>query len=175
MLSTITLAGGCFWCLEAVYQLVDGITTITSGYSGGTTPNPTYEEVCTGATNHAEVVQLAFDPEQISLRKIFSIFFTVHDPTTLNRQGADVGTQYRSVIFYHDEEQAQEARNIIQELKDQQKFENPIVTRVEPLTVFYPAEVYHQNYFKRHPYDGYCRIVINPKVAKYQKEFGQKS
>lgn len=173
MLSTITLAGGCFWCLEAVYQLVDGITAITSGYSGGTTPNPTYEEVCSGATNHAEVVQLEFDPEQISLRKILNIFFTIHDPTTLNRQGADVGTQYRSAIFYHDEQQAQEARNIIQELKDQQKYEKPIVTRVEPLTAFYPAEAYHQNYFKRHPYDGYCRIVINPKITKYQKEFDQ--
>lgn len=169
MLQKATLAGGCFWCLEAVYQLVDGVKSITSGYAGGDTPNPTYEEVCSGTTNHAEVVQLEFDPETVSYEKLLEIFFTVHDPTTLNRQGADTGSQYRSAIFTHTEEQSEIANQKITDYQTQ--LTRPIVTVVEPLGTFYPAEEYHQNYFANHPFDGYCRIVITPKLRKYKDTF----
>ncbi|NSW52067.1 MAG: peptide-methionine (S)-S-oxide reductase MsrA [Anaerolineae bacterium] len=171
MLEKATLAGGCFWCLEAVYQLVEGVKSITSGYAGGHTPNPTYEEVCSGNTNHVEVVQLEFDPTVVSYEKLLDIFFTVHDPTTLNRQGADVGTQYRSAIFTHSPEQMEIAQRKIESLNAEKRWNHPIVTTVDPLDTFFKAEDYHQNYFANHPYDGYCRIVITPKVRKYKDTF----
>lgn len=168
---TITLGGGCFWCLEAVYDLVEGVTDVVSGYAGGTVPNPTYEAVCTGRTGHAEVVQVTFDPATISLDEILDIFFTIHDPTTRNRQGADVGTQYRSAIFYHDEAQRQAAEAKIAELTAARTYAKPIVTEVTPLADFYPAEDYHQDYFAKHPSRAYCRAVVAPKVAKFQTHF----
>ncbi|MBN2046498.1 MAG: peptide-methionine (S)-S-oxide reductase MsrA [Anaerolineaceae bacterium] len=171
MNQNITLGGGCFWCLEAVYQLVNGVKSVTSGYAGGQKPHPTYQQVCTGSTGHAEVVQLEFDPAVISLEEILEIFFSIHDPTTLNRQGADVGTQYRSVIYYHTPEQEEAARAAIRQLEAEHRFTNPIVTEVAPLHVFYPAEEYHQNYFARNPYQGYCQFVISPKVEKFKKHF----
>ncbi len=168
---TATLGGGCFWCLEAVYDQTRGVLDVVSGYAGGHVPNPDYETVCTGTTGHAEVVQITFDPQEIRFRDLLEIFFAIHDPTTLNRQGADVGTQYRSVIFYHDEAQRETARQVIAELEASQAFPNPIVTEVSPLDAFYPAEDYHQEYFRRNPHQGYCRAVIAPKVAKFQKKF----
>jgi peptide-methionine (S)-S-oxide reductase len=159
-----TLGGGCFWCLEAVYTRTDGVTSVTSGYAGGSTENPTYEQVCSGATGHAEVVQIEYDPEVISYRKILDLFWRSHDPTTLNRQGADVGTQYRSIILYHDEEQKKEAE---QSLKAAQTdYNSPIVTHIEPLQHFYPAEEYHQDYYAKNPTRGYCVMVIRPKLKK---------
>ena len=166
-----TLAGGCFWCLEAVFLEVEGVHEVVSGYAGGSVPQPTYEQVCTGRTGHAEVVQLTFDPEIISYRKLLEIFFSIHDPTTLNRQGADVGTQYRSAIFYHSVEQQEIAERIIDELNAAGRWEKPIVTEVTALESFYPAEEYHQQYFARNPENRYCRVVIPPKVAKFRQKF----
>ena len=165
-----TLAGGCFWCLEAVFRGLKGIEHVVSGYAGGTVPNPSYEAVCTGRTGHAEVVQVTFDPAVLSYRDLVEVFFGIHDPTTLNRQGADVGTQYRSAIYYHSPEQERTAREVIAGLERDQVFDSPIVTEVAPFTVFYPAEEYHQDYFRRNPGQGYCRAVIAPKVAKFRKE-----
>jgi len=167
--SQATLAGGCFWCLEAVYTELKGVEKVVSGYSGGHVTNPSYQAVCTGATGHAEVVQITFDPGVISYRDLLRVFFTIHDPTTLNRQGADVGTQYRSAIFYHDLEQKEIAEEMIAEIEASGIWSGPLVTQVEPLQAFYPAEAYHQDYFKRNPYAGYCQVVIAPKVAKFRK------
>jgi len=170
-LQKATLAGGCFWCLEAVFLDVEGVDTVVSGYAGGSVSNPTYEQVCTGTTGHAEVVQIAFDPDLISYRDLLEIFFSVHDPTTLNRQGADVGTQYRSAIFYHSDEQQEIAESMIAELNASGRWNRSIVTEIEPLDVFYPAEDYHQRYYENHPERGYCQMVIAPKLAKFQKKF----
>jgi len=166
-----TLAGGCFWCLEAVYDELKGVLDVVSGYSGGNLANPSYDAVCTGETGHAESVQITFDPSVVSYRQLLEVFFTIHDPTTLNRQGADVGTQYRSVIFYHTPEQKTIAEQVIGELGTQQLWPRPIVTEVTPFRVFYLAEAYHQEYFKRNPYQGYCMAVIAPKVAKFRHQY----
>ncbi len=168
-----TLAGGCFWCLEAVYDDLKGVTDVVSGYMGGARPNPSYEQVCTGTTGHAEVVQLTFDPDVVSFKDLLDVFFTIHDPTTLNRQGADVGTQYRSAIFYHSPEQKAAADEVIAKYTADKLWNNPIVTQVVPAETFYPAEAYHQNYFVQHPDQGYCQVVIAPKVAKFRKHFLQ--
>lgn len=166
-----TLGGGCFWCLEAVYDELIGVQDVISGYSGGHVHNPSYKQVTSGTTGHAEVVQITFDPEMISFKEILEVFLTIHDPTTLNRQGADVGTQYRSVIFYHNPEQKLIADTIIEEFNAAQIWDAPIVTQVSPFEVFYPAEDYHQEYYQRNPYQGYCQVVIAPKVAKFRKEY----
>lgn len=166
-----TLAGGCFWCLEAVYDQLRGVEDVASGYSGGHVRSPSYREVCTGATGHAEVVQVTFDPAAISFQEILEVFFTVHDPTTLNRQGADVGTQYRSAIFFHSPEQKATAEQVIRELDAAQLWPARIVTEVTPFDAFYPAEEYHQEYFARNPGQGYCAVVIAPKVAKFRKQY----
>lgn len=166
-----TLAGGCFWCLEAVYDDLKGVTDVVSGYMGGARPNPSYEQVCTGTTGHAEVVQVTFDPDVVSFKQLLEVFFTIHDPTTLNRQGADVGTQYRSAIFYHTPEQKAVADEVIAQLTADKLWNNPIVTQVVPAETFYAAEDYHQNYFVQHPNQGYCQVVIAPKVAKFRKYF----
>ena len=166
-----TLGGGCFWCLEAVYDDLRGVEDVVSGYSGGRVPNPSYQAVCTGTTGHAEVVQLAFDPQAISFREILEVFFTIHDPTTLNRQGADTGPQYRSAVFYHSPEQKATVENVIAELSAQKLWPAPMVTQVVPFEVFYSAEDYHQEYFARNPDQGYCQIVIAPKVAKFRKQW----
>jgi peptide-methionine (S)-S-oxide reductase len=168
---TATLAGGCFWCLEAVYDQLRGVEDVVSGYSGGRRPNPTYEQVCTGATGHAEVVQVTFDPRIVSFRDILGVFFAIHDPTTLNRQGADVGTQYRSAIFTHSPEQKAMAEEVIAELNAAGLWMRPIVTQVTAFEAFYPAEDYHQEYFARNPNQGYCQAVVAPKVAKFRKQF----
>ncbi len=170
-METITLAGGCFWCLEAVYDELRGVTDVVSGYMGGHTLNPTYKQICTGVTGHAEVIQVQYDPTLISTRQILDVFFTIHDPTTLNRQGADVGTQYRSAIFYHTDEQKQIADATIAELTSTKLWANPIVTEITPAEKFYPAEDYHQNYYVNNPDAGYCQIVIAPKVAKFRSKF----
>jgi len=169
-----TLAGGCFWCLEAVYDELNGVEDVVSGYSGGTIPNASYEMVCTGTTGHAEVVQLTFDPRIISFKEILEVFFTIHDPTTLNRQGSDVGTQYRSAVFYHTPEQRAAAEQMIADLDAAHVWDAPIVTELKSFEKFYPAEGYHQEYFKRNPNQGYCRVVISPKVAKFRKRFLEK-
>ena len=169
-----TLGGGCFWCLEAVYDELRGVAEVISGYAGGYSANPSYEEVCTGETGHAEVVQVRFDPAQVSYRDLLTLFFTIHDPTSLNRQGADVGTQYRSVIFYHDAEQKAQAEAVMAELSAARLWERPLVTELSPLEAFYPAEAYHQKYFARNPYQGYCRMVIAPKVAKFRKQYQER-
>ncbi len=166
-----TLGGGCFWCVEAVFDELKGVVGVESGYSGGTVPNPTYQEVCTGKTGHAEVVQITFNPQSISYRDILRIYFTVHDPTTLNRQGNDVGTQYRSVIFYHDEEQERIAKEVMKEIEAEKIWTGPIVTELSPFTVFYEAEDYHQEYFANNPNQPYCRAVVAPKVAKFRKMY----
>ena len=166
-----TLAGGCFWCLEAVYEELKGVDTVVSGYSGGAKNNPTYEQVCSGTTGHTEVVQVTFDPAEASYRDLLKVFFTIHDPTTLNRQGGDVGTQYRSAIFYHTPAQQADAAVVIAELSAQQVWDNSIVTEVVPLTKFWPAEEYHQHFFARNPTQGYCRAIVAPKVAKFRKQF----
>jgi peptide-methionine (S)-S-oxide reductase len=166
-----TLAGGCFWCLEAVFTELTGVERVDSGYAGGAMVNPTYEDVCTGQTGHAEVVQVTFDPSKISYRQLLQIFFTIHDPTTLDRQGADVGTQYRSAIFYRDAAQHKEADSVIQEITKAGLWRGKIVTEVAPLPAFYPAEEYHRDYFKRNPTAGYCRAVIAPKVGKFRAHF----
>lgn len=169
---TATLGGGCFWCLEAVYQEVPGVHEVVSGYAGGHVEDPTYQQVCSGTTGHAEVVQVQFDPEVVSYRRILEIFFTIHDPTQLDRQGADRGTQYRSIVLYHSDEQRSVAEEVMRELTEEGVFEDPIVTRVEALDVFYPAEAYHQNYYRTNPTQGYCQVVVNPKLAKYRARFG---
>ncbi len=169
----ITLGGGCFWCLEAVYQELNGVEQVVSGYAGGFVEFPDYESVCEGVTGHAEVVQIQFDPSLISLRQILEVFFVIHDPTTLNRQGHDVGTQYRSVIYCEDELQINTALDVIQELKEQQVYKAPIVTEIMLAPTFYPAEDYHQNYFATHPFQGYCMGVIAPKLEKFRKTFAQ--
>jgi peptide-methionine (S)-S-oxide reductase len=169
-----TLAGGCFWCLEAVFEQLRGVTKVTSGYSGGQVPNPSYQAVCTGTTGHAEVVQVAFDPDELSFRDLLGVFFTLHDPTTLDRQGGDVGTQYRSAIFYHDEAQRRTAEDVVRELEAEHVFDEPIVTKVEPLEAFYPAEEYHREYYRRNPNQPYCRAVIAPKVAKLRSKYLEK-
>src|SRR5438034_10239603 len=161
-----TLAGGCFWCLEAVFDDLEGVEDVVSGYAGGSVPNPTYKHVCTGETGHAEVVQVTFNPDVISYRDLLRVFFTIHDPTTLNRQGADVGTQYPSAIFTHHETPEKVAAEVIAELTDAGIWGDPIVTEVVPFEAFYPAEAYHQEYFRRNPNQGYCRVVIAPKVDK---------
>ena len=165
-----TLAGGCFWCLEAIFKEVGGVEKVTSGYTGATT-NPTYQEVCTGTTGHAEEVQVTFNPGKISYREILQIFFSVHDPTTLNRQGSDVGTQYRSAIFYHDDRQRATAEALVEELNEAQLWKRPIATQIKPLDQFYPAEDYHREYFLRHPEQSYCQAVISPKVNKFRKQW----
>ena len=164
-----TLAGGCFWCLEAAFGQLRGVERVESGYSGGTVPNPSYEDVCTGTTGHAEVVQITFDPTVVSYSDLLHVFFTIHDPTTLNRQGGDVGTQYRSAIFYHSPAQKAEAERVIAELQAEKVWEDPIVTEVRPLAQFYPAEEYHRDYYRRNPNQGYCSAVVAPKVAKVRK------
>jgi peptide-methionine (S)-S-oxide reductase len=170
-LQTATLAGGCFWCLEAVYDELKGVHSVESGYAGGQVDNPTYREVCNGTTGHAEVVQIRFDPNVVSYRDLLNVFFTIHDPTTLNRQGADIGTQYRSAIFYHDEEQKKIAEEVIRDLNAQKIWDNPIVTEVTKFDKFYVAEDYHQEYFARNPYQPYCQVVVAPKVSKFRKHF----
>ncbi len=169
-----TLAGGCFWCLEAVYDELRGVEDVVSGYSGGHVANPTYEQVCSSRTGHAEVVQLTFDPSVITFEEILKVFFSIHDPTTPNRQGADVGPQYRSAIFYHSPEQKATAERVIAELNAQGLWPRPIVTEVTPFEKFYPAEEYHQEYFARNPQAGYCQVVIAPKVAKFRKQYLEK-
>lgn len=161
-----TIGGGCFWCIEAVFEHLEGIYSVTSGYAGGNTSNPDYREVCTGKTGHAEVVQIAYDPDIISFKEILTLFFKAHDPTTLNRQGADVGTQYRSIILYHTEEQKETAKSCIEEINNSGLYTKDIVTKVIPFTKFYKAEEYHQNYFEKHPELAYCRAVIVPKLEK---------
>jgi len=170
-LQTATLAGGCFWCLEAVFDEVKGVHSVESGYAGGHVEDPSYREVCTGRTGHAEVVQIHFDPNVVSYRDLLSVFFAIHDPTTLNRQGADVGTQYRSAIFYHNDEQQRIAEDLIRELNAQKIWDRPIVTEVTKLDKFYIAEEYHQEYFARNPYQPYCQAVVAPKVSKFRKHF----
>lgn len=170
---TATLGGGCFWCTEAVFQQVRGVKAVESGYCGGHLDEPTYREICEGDTGHAEVVKVVFDPAVIPYRHVLEIFFVTHDPTTLNRQGNDVGTQYRSVIFTHDDAQAEIARQVITELSMQRIFDAPIVTEIEPVPRFWRAEEYHQNYYRQNPYQGYCAFVISPKVAKFRAHCAQ--
>jgi peptide-methionine (S)-S-oxide reductase len=166
-----TLGSGCFWCTEAVFQQLKGVESVVSGYSGGYIENPSYEQVTTGRTGHAEVCQIQFDPSQISFEELLEVFFNTHDPTTLNRQGNDVGTQYRSAIFYHSEEQREIAEQVKTELDKSGTWKNPIVTEITPFEKFYPAEDYHQNYFRNNPNQGYCRMVIAPKLDKFEKVF----
>ena len=170
-IQSIVLGGGCFWCLEAVYQRIDGVVKITSGYTGGQTENPNYQQVSGGRTGHAEVVKIEFDKTIIGLEQIFDIFWHLHDPTTLNKQGHDLGTQYRSVIFYADEPQLEAAQKSIENLKNIELYSDPIVTELKPLGVFYPAEDYHQNYFNNHQSEGYCQVVISPKLSKLKDYF----
>jgi peptide-methionine (S)-S-oxide reductase len=169
-----TLGGGCFWCLEAVYLRVEGVHGVRSGYAGGARPNPTYQQVCSGATGHAEVVEVAFDPDVIPYEEVLEIFFAIHDPTTPNRQGADVGTQYRSVIFHHSERQREVAERLVRELNAQGIWDAPIVTEIEPLETFWPAEDHHQDYFRRNPTQPYCQVVVAPKVAKFRRRFAHR-
>lgn len=166
-----TLAGGCFWCLEAVYEQLIGVQSIVSGYTGGQIVNPSYEQVCSGRTGHAEAVQVTFDPQAVSYKDVLGVFFAIHDPTTLNRQGADVGPQYRSAIYFHDEEQKAAAEEMIAELEASKTWGRPIVTEVTALPEYYPAEDYHQEYYRRNAGQPYCQIVISPKVAKFRKEY----
>ena len=171
---TATLAGGCFWCLEAVFDDLRGVESVESGYSGGHVPDPTYREVCAGTTGHAEVVQVTFDPQVASFRELLEVFFTIHDPTTLNRQGADIGTQYRSAVFYHSPEQKEIAERTIAELDAAHIWDSPIVTEVKPFTEFYEAEGYHQEYYRLNSNQPYCRAVVAPKVAKFRRKFLEK-
>jgi peptide-methionine (S)-S-oxide reductase len=171
---TATLAGGCFWCMEAVFQQIEGVKNVVSGYTGGTTVSPTYEQVCSDRTGHAEAVQVTFDPSRISYRDILEIFFSVHNPTTLNRQGEDMGSQYRSAIFYNSDEQKAVAAQLIRELDQARVWKNPVVTQVLPLDKFYPAEDYHRDYFARHPEQAYCQIVISPKVAELRRQWARR-
>ncbi|UNC91371.1 peptide-methionine (S)-S-oxide reductase MsrA [Candidatus Contubernalis alkaliaceticus] len=167
---TATLAGGCFWCLEPVFDQIKGVIQVVPGYTGGEIDDPTYDKICTGTTGHAEAVQIVFDPNEISFERLLEIFFSVHDPTTLNRQGADVGTQYRSAIFFHNQEQWRVAEDFIQKLNGQDQWNNPVVTQVKPFTVFYPAEDYHHGYYRNNPEKGYCRIVIEPKLTSFTRK-----
>jgi peptide-methionine (S)-S-oxide reductase len=169
-IEVVTLAGGCFWCLEAVFDNLTGVEDVVSGYSGGQMPNPSYQAVCTGRTGHAEVIQVTFDPFRISFHDLLGVFFSIHNPTTLNRQGPDSGTQYRSAIFYHTPEQAETARQLMLDLSQASIWDHSIVTELTPFTAFYPAEDYHQEYFARNPDQGYCQVIIAPKVAKFRKE-----
>jgi methionine-S-sulfoxide reductase len=166
-----TFGGGCFWCTEAVFLELRGVNKVVSGYTGGTVPNPTYADVCTGLTGHAEVIQIEFDPKQITFEQLLDVFFHTHDPTTKNRQGADVGTQYRSSVFFHNEKQKEAAKKVIAELDKSGDFDNPIVTTIEELKKFYPAEDYHQDYFAQNPRNPYCQAVVGPKVSKFQKRY----
>jgi peptide-methionine (S)-S-oxide reductase len=168
---TATLAGGCFWCLDAVFRGLRGVESVVSGYSGGRVENPTYEAVCGGGTGHAEVVQIVFDPDVVGFRDLLRVFFTIHDPTTLNRQGADAGTQYRSAIFWHSDEQKKTAEDVVRELSAERIWPDPIVTEIAPFTKFFPAEAYHQDYYARNASQPYCRAVVAPKVAKFRKLF----
>ena len=170
-LETATLAGGCFWCLDAAYRALAGVVSVESGYAGGHAENPTYEEVCTGRTGHAEAVRIEYDPAVITYRDLLEIFFSIHDPTQLDRQGADVGTQYRSAVFYHDEGQKQAAEAIIAELEGAGAYDDPIVTEVSGLGAYYPAEDYHQDYFRQNPNHGYCQVVVSPKLAKFRAKY----
>ena len=170
-LEVATLAGGCFWCLEAVYVQLKGVTEVVSGYAGGKVANPTYRAVCNGTTGHAEVVQVTFDPTLVSYKELLEVFFTIHDPTTLNRQGHDVGTQYRSAIYYNSPAQKEMAQQVIAQITASQIWNDRIVTEITPLDVFYPAEEYHQHYYERNPDQGYCRAVIAPKVSKFRKQY----
>ena len=169
-----TLAGGCFWCLEAVFDELKGVESVESGYSGGHVQDPNYVQVCDGDTGHAEVVQVTFDPQVLSYRDLLTVFFTIHDPTTLNRQGNDVGTQYRSAIFYYDEEQKKAAEAVMQEIKSAGIWDSPIVTELKQFDRFFIAEDYHQEYFRKNPFQGYCRVVIAPKVAKFRHKFSER-
>jgi len=171
---TTTLGGGCFWCLEAVYDQLVGVLDVVSGYAGGHVPNPNYKSVCNGTTGHAEVIQVEFDPAVITFKEILEIFFSIHDPTTLNRQGADVGTQYRSEVFYHSDEQKATAEQVIAEIEAAKIWPNPIVTEISNLDIFYPAEDYHQEYFQRNPNQGYCQVVVAPKVAKFRQKYAHR-
>ncbi len=171
---TATLAGGCFWCLEAVFKSLNGVFDVVSGYAGGSVPDPSYELVCSGTTGHAEVIQFHFDPSVISFNDILDIFFTIHDPTTLNRQGADVGTQYRSAVFYHTPAQKQAVEEFIQKMEVEKRWPDKVVTEVTPFSVFYPAEAYHWDYFAMHPNQPYCRAVISPKVVKFRRHFADR-
>ena len=173
-LEVATLAAGCFWCTEAAFSIIKGVERIEPGYTGGDLPNPSYEQVSTGRTGHAEAAQIFFDPKVISYKEILEIYFSMHDPTSLNRQGADVGTQYRSAIFYHNLEQKETAESLIEELNKEAIFDKPIVTAVEPLKVFYRAKTYHKDYYKKHPKEPYCQVVIAPKIAKLQQRFFDK-
>ena len=173
-LAVATLGGGCFWCLEAAFRQLQGVKEVVSGYSGGPVENPPYEQVCTGTTGHAEVVQITYDPQVITYPELLEVFFAIHDPTTLNRQGADVGPQYRSVIFYHTPEQKAEAEAMIRKLEVSGRWKDPIVTQLQPAQTFYPAEEYHQRYFERNPYQPYCQLVVAPKAAKVRKMFAAK-
>lgn len=169
-----TLGGGCFWCLDAIYRQLRGVEKVESGYAGGTKPNPSYREVCGGNTGHAEVVQITYDPSVISYRDLLDVFFTIHDPTTQDRQGGDIGTQYRSVILTHSDEQARIAREAIADVSAEKIWDDPIVTQIRPLETFYPAERYHQDYFANNPNQPYCQVVIEPKVAKFRRKYLEK-
>jgi len=169
-----TLAGGCFWCLEAVYLEMEGVLKVVSGYMGGPKPNPTYEQVCSGTTGHAEVVQITFDPAVTTFRELLEVFFTIHDPTTLNRQGNDIGTQYRSAIFYHSAEQQQIASEVMQEIEAEKIWDGPIVTQLEAASEFFSAEGYHQDYYSRNTQQPYCMFVVRPKVQKFRSKFAKK-
>ena len=173
-LEVATLGGGCFWCIEAAFEEIQGVINVESGYAGGETASPTYELVCTGTTGHVEVVQVTFDPDRISFKEILEIFFIAHDPTTVDRQGADIGKQYRSVIFYHNEKQKETAKQIIKELDLSKVWDNLIATQVEPFNNFYKAEEYHKQYFIRHPEASYCKIIIAPKISKLRKKYREK-
>ncbi|HYN86753.1 MAG TPA: peptide-methionine (S)-S-oxide reductase MsrA [Pyrinomonadaceae bacterium] len=166
-----TLGGGCFWCVEAVFDMLRGVESVESGYAGGTVEHPSYQHVCTGETGHAEVVRVTFDPDEISFREILEVFFSAHDPTTLNRQGADVGTQYRSVVFYHDEGQRRVAEEVMREIDESNIWDGRVVTELAPFEKFYEAEDYHQEYFANNPGQGYCRVVVAPKVKKFRERF----
>jgi len=169
-----TLAGGCFWCLEAVYNELRGVESVVSGYAGGHDLSPTYEAVCSGTTGHAEVVQIAYDPDMVSFRELLEVFFTIHDPTTLNRQGNDVGTQYRSAVYFHDEDQRLIAEEVIEEMTVAEVWDDPIVTEITALDMFFEAEEYHQRYFEKNPFQPYCFVVVRPKVSKFRKKFVSK-
>jgi peptide-methionine (S)-S-oxide reductase len=173
-LETATFGGGCFWCLEPLFDELKGVVRVEPGYAGGRRPNPTYEQVSTGTTGHAEVIQITYDPAQISYRELLDVFFTMHDPTTPNRQGADVGPQYRSIVLYSSPEQKEQAEDAIEKLNAEGVWDAPIVTEVEPLTAFYPAEAYHRDYYQRNPAQPYCQVVIAPKVAKFRKQYVEK-
>jgi peptide-methionine (S)-S-oxide reductase len=173
-METLVLGGGCFWCTEAVFQRIKGVAKVVSGYSGGKYPNPTYREICEGTSGHAEVIEISFDESQISVEELLLIFFHTHDPTTLNRQGNDVGSQYRSVIFYANQAQKEAAEQLMIQLEKEQIFDAPILTELSPLTDFYPAEDYHQNYYNQNSYQPYCSMVIAPKLSKLVKAFSDK-